>query len=77
MREFVDGGILELVRAVEDSLKGSIKRHEIVTRDMSATSTSTSVSTDRFLTSKGHNMDPEMMIYRESLALEAVVQCGI
>lgn len=92
MKEFVDGGILELVKeqsfliysqetgaggghrqvsicaalAVEDCLKGSIKRHEKVTKDF---------TTQRPLTNSSHprNVDPVMMMYRHSGAVQAII----
>jgi uncharacterized protein (DUF1015 family) len=88
VKEFIDGGILELVReqsfliysqdteigggrrhrqigicaslAVEDCLKGSIKRHEKVTKETPAHKRPHSLS------HKPWNVDPVMMMYRQS-----------
>jgi uncharacterized protein (DUF1015 family) len=91
VREFIDGGILELVQeqgfliysqetrgghrqvgicaalAVEDCLKGTIKRHEKVTKDLS-------VSQKR-LPNAHHprNVDPVMMMYRQSEIIQSIV----
>lgn len=91
VREFIDGGVLELVKeqgfliysqetrgghrqvgicaalAVEDCLKGTIKRHEKVTKDAS-------VSQKRH--SNGHhpcNVEPVMMMYRQSDIIQSIV----
>ena len=94
VKEFIDGGILELVReqsfliysqetgsggghrqvgicaalAVEDCLKGSIKRHEKVTKEAT-------VSQKR-LSNASHprNVDPVMMMYRYSEAVQAIIE---
>jgi uncharacterized protein (DUF1015 family) len=91
VRDFVNGGILELVKeqgfliysqetrgghrqvgicaalAVEDCLKGTIKRHEKVTKDAS-------VSQKR-LSNAHHprNVDPVMMMYRQSDIIQSIV----
>ena len=91
VREFIDGGILELVKeqgfliysqetrgghrqvgicaalAVEDCLKGTIKRHEKVTKDAS-------VSQKRFSNAPHpRNVDPVMMMYRQSDIIQSIV----
>lgn len=91
VREFIDGGILKLVKekgfliysqetrgghrqvgicaalAVEDCLKGTIKRHEKVTKDASVT--------QKRLSSTHHprNVDPVMMMYRQSDVIQSIV----
>ena len=92
VKEFIDGGILELMKeqsfliysqetgaggghrqvgicaalAVEDCLKGSIKRHEKVTKEIS-------VAQRRLTNPQPRNVDPVMMMYRQSDVIQAII----
>ena len=93
VKEFIDGGILELVKeqsfliysqetgaggghrqvgvcaalAVEDCLKGSIKRHEKVTKDPTVAQRRPTNS------SNPRNVDPVMMMYRQNDVVQAII----
>ena len=93
VKEFIDGGILELVKeqsfliysqetgaggghrqvgvcaalAVEDCLKGSIKRHEKVTKDPTVAQRRPTNS------SNPRNVDPVMMMYRQNDIVQAII----